>query len=393
MEVVERPSLAQIFRRFYLRYRQEHGVTGEQRKAAWCIQACRTPALGGRKYQCQKCGKEHRVYHSCRNRHCPVCQLRESYRWLEAQEARLLPVSYFHVVFTLASELHTVFRYNRQRLYGLLMSTAAEVLQRFGQDPQWLGARTGFVGLLHTWGQQMVFHPHAHFIVPQGGIDARGRWVWPKKKLDGKFLFPVVAVSQVFQGTLLARLEKLWISKELEFPDEQSQSRFGDTLRLAASKAWEVYAQRPFAGPQAILKYLGKYTHRVAISEQRLVSMDAQGVQIEYKDYRQGGQKRKLQLSGTDFVGRFLEHVLPRGFRKIRQYGFLGNRSGRDALQELQAQWLARLGAVLGALAQWPEKLEALAGEQEPWVRRCPACGEGELRWSGELGRVRVDSS
>lgn len=149
MEVVERPSLAQIFRRFYSRYRQDQAVTREQRTAAWCIQACRTPALGGRQYQCRKCGQEHTVYHSCRNRHCPICQLGESYRWLEAQEGRLLPVSYFHVVFTLASELHPVFRYNRKALYGLLLSTAASVLHRFGADPQWLGARMGFVGLLH----------------------------------------------------------------------------------------------------------------------------------------------------------------------------------------------------------------------------------------------------
>lgn len=393
MEVVERPSLAQIFRRFYPRYRQDHGVRREERTAAWCLQACRTPALGGNKYRCQKCGQEHRVYHSCRNRHCPVCQLGESRRWLEAQEGRLLPVSYFHVVFTVASELHTVFRYNRPLLYGLLLSTAAAVLQRFGRDPQWLGARMGFVGVLHTWGQQLVFHPHAHFIVPQGGMDAAGRWVWPKQALDGKFLFPVVAVSQVFRGALLAELEQLWLSKKLAFPDVLSESQFGDTLRRAASKPWEVYAQRPFAGPAAILKYLGKYTHRVAISEQRLLRMDAQGVEIEYKDYRRGGEVRKLALRGTDFVGRFLEHVLPRGFRKIRQYGFLGSRSGREALQELQAQWLMRLGAVLGALAQWPEKLEAWARAQELWVRRCPACREGELIWSGELAAVRRDSS
>ena len=278
-------------------------------------------------------------------------------------------------------------------LYGLLLRTAATVLQRFGQDPKWLGARMGFVGLLHTWGQQMVFHPHAHFIVPQGGIDEEGRWVWPRRTLAGKFLFPVVAVSQVFRGALLARLEQLWLRKELAFPDVLSASRFGDTLRLAASKPWEVYAQRPFAGPQGILKYLGKYTHRVAIGEQRLVSMDAQGVQIEYKDYRRGGENRKLKLRGADFVGRFLEHVLPRGFRKIRQYGFLGSRSGRERLRELQAQWLVRLGAVLGALAQWPEKLEAWAGAEELWVRRCPACREGELLWSGDLAPVWMDSS
>lgn len=217
--------------------------------------------------------------------------------------------------------------------------------------------------------------------------------MWPKRELEGKFLFPVVAVSEVFRGALLAQLEQLWLTQELQFPDVLSQSRFGDTLRIAASKPWEVYAQRPFAGRAAILKYLGKYTHRVAISEQRLLSMDAQGVEIAYKDYRRGGEGRKLRLRGEEWVGRFLEHVLPRGFRKIRQYGFLGSRSGREKLREMQARWLVGLGAVLGALAQWPEKLQHWAGTEDGWVRRCPACRQGELVWTGDLAPVRMDSS
>ena len=266
-------------------------------------------------------------------------------------------------------------------------------MQRFAADPQWLGAQLGLVGILHTWGQQLVFHPHAHWIVPQGGIDEEGRWVWPKRELDGKFLFPIVAVSRVFQGELLGRLEKLWRAGELTFPDPQSESGFGDRLRIAASRKWEVYAQKPLAGPEAILAYLGKYTHRVAIQEQRLLSLDAAGVEIEYKDYRRGGERKRLKLSGEEFVGRFLEHVLPERFRKIRQYGFLANRTGREKLQEIQARCLLGMGVVLGVVLAWMQQEEEGGGEPEPWVRRCPKCREGELVWRADLAAVRLDSS
>ena len=393
MEVVERPSLAQIFRRFYPRYRQACAVTREQRQAAWCLQACRTPRLGGREFACRKCGSRHPVYHSCRNRHCPLCQRAESHRWLERQEARLLPVGYFHVVFTVASELHLVFQYNRKLLYGLLLRVSAKVLQRFAADPQWLGAQLGMVGILHTWGQQLVFHPHAHWIVPQGGIDAQGRWVRPRRALDGKFLFPIGAVSRVFQGELLHQLEKLWQAGQLRFPDPPSAVGFGDRLRIAASKRWEVYAQRPLAGPEAILKYLGQYTHRIAIQEQRLLRMDADGVEFSYKDYRRGGERRTLKLPGSEMVRRFLEHVLPRGFRKIRQYGFLGNAVGREKLAEIQARWLAGMGALLAALRAWPETLARWAGEEPVWVRRCPQCPTGELVWIADVPARTEDTS
>ena len=393
MEAVVRPTLAQIFRRFFRRFRQEHDLTSEQRKAAWCIQACRTPALGGVELQCDHCEQTRTVYCSCGNRHCPQCQAAKSAQWLEQQERWLLPVPYFHVVFTVPCELHLVFRYNRRLLYGLLFQVSSWTLQKFAADPKWLGARIGFLGVLHTWGQSLIFHPHLHYIVPQGGLDEQGQWVEPKPEWRGKFLFPVLALSQVFRGRLLAQLEKLHQQGRLRFPDVLSETAFPDRLRIAASKDWEVYAKKPFAGPGAILKYLGRYTHRVAISQKRLLGMDRQNVEIEYQDYRQHGERKTLRLRGEEFLRRFLEHVLPEGFRRIRSYGFWANRKGREKIVEVREQLLQKAAGVLGAAAGVAVK-EPAAARKEPEPRsRCPHCGEGTLCLLRKLEPVAWDSS
>lgn len=374
MEESVRPTLARVFRRFYPRYRQSHEVTRAQRKTAWSIQVCRTPALGGGDYACDRCPERHRFYHSCRNRHCPVCQGARSFAWLEARQGRLLPVPYFHVVFTIPAGLHGVFAWNRALLYDLLFSKSAGTLHTFAADRKWLGAQLGFFGVLHTWGQTLVFHPHIHFVVPQGGLDKEGRWVHPKRALDGKFLFPVCAVSQVFRGRLLAALEKLHQERRLRFPDPLTETRFPDTLRIAASKRWEVYAQRPFAGPESLLRYVSLYTHRAAIGSGRLVALEEKHVSFTYKEYRRGGVLEIMRLDGVEFVGRFLQHVLPSGFRRIRYYGFLASAAGREHLETVQAAWLSRLGVLLAALLQQVEREEENTGKEPgPW--RCPRCG------------------
>jgi hypothetical protein len=384
MEVLERPTLAQVFRRFYPRYRRRSDVTPEQRRAAWCIQACRTPALGEAQWECEHCEQTHTVYCSCGNRHCPSCQGSRSYAWLEKRQEQLLPVPYFHVVFTVASELHTVFLYNRPLLYQELFAQSAGTLQSFARDPQWLGAQLGFLGVLHTWGQTLFIHPHVHYIVAQGGIGADGRWVHPQLKDQARFLFPLRAVSEVFRGRLLHRLEQLHAAGQLRFPDPLTESGFPDQLRLAASKRWQVHAQAPFAGPESLLRYLSLYTHRAALSSGRLLECDAHSVTFRYKDYRAGGQIKSLRLGGEVFLGRFLQHVAPRGFRRIRYYGFLANAAGRDALAQVQAGWLARLLACLAVLRHYAQGLEAAEahGEDLPeWTPHCPFCGQGPLRY------------
>lgn len=394
MEESERPTLAQVFGRFYPRYRQRQEATAEQRKAAWCIRACRTPAMGGSEYVCEHCQQSHRFYHSCRNRHCPVCQGAQSRAWLERQEERLLPVPYFHVVFTIPSELHGVFAYNRARLYDLLFRTSAGTLQSFAADPRWLGGQLGMLGILHTWGQTLAFHPHVHYIVAQGGLDRQGRWVSPRQGREGRFLFPMKAVSQVFQGRLLAALERMYRAGQLRFADILVETRFADTLRIAASKRWEVYAQRPFAGPETLLRYLSLYTHRTAISNGRLLGWDQRQVSFAYKDYRNQGRPARMTLRGEEFIGRFLQHVLPQGFRRIRAYGFLANGAGLARLQAAQLAWLSWWGIGLIALRQWLEEQEAQAQERAQQERtRCPNCQQGPLHRVRALHRLPLEDS
>lgn len=394
MEVVERPTLAQVFRRFCWRYEERHGLSPEQRKIARCIQVCRTPALGGREYECDHCHAKHHQWLSCGNRHCPVCQARLSYAWLEAQAERLLPVPYFHVVFTLASELNPILAYNRRLLYQTLFATSSGTLQTFAADPRWLGAQLGFLGVLHTWGQNLMFHPHIHYIVPQGGIDAQGRWVAPRIGTAGKFLFPIAAVSTVFRARLLKALETLHRDKQLAFPDVLSESRFPDTLRIAASKRWEVYAQAPMAGPEQLLRYLGLYTHRAAISQGRLVRCDGQAVSFTCKNYRQGGRIQTMTLRGVEFVGRLLQHVLPEGFRKIRAYGFWANGAGGKKLRALQERWVALRLAMAGWLSGI---LPALGQEEETPTRlpelRCRRCEKGTMHYVRDVEPDPWDTS
>jgi hypothetical protein len=396
MEVIERPTLAQVFRRFYPCHRQSSKVSAEQRRAAWCIQACRTPALGEDQWECERCGNVHTVYHSCGNRHCPICQGARSHEWLERQQEWLLPVPCFHVVFTIASELNVVFLYNRKLLYQELFAQSSSTLLDFGRNPQFLGAQLGFLGVLHTWGQTMVYHPHTHYVVPQGGIDAAGRWVQPKLSDQARFLFPIKALSEVFRARLLHRLETLYAQGKLVFPDPLTESRFPDQLRIAASKPWEVYAQRPFAGPEPFLRYVSLYTHRLVIGSSRLLECDDQTVTFKYKDYRHGGETKSMRLGGEIFINRFLQHVVPKGFRRIRNYGFLANATGREALRNIQAAWLASMKAVLAVLTQYAQALEQAeseGGELDDWTPTCPDCG-GPVRYRPKrLEIVRADDT
>ena len=233
----------------------------------------------------------------------------------------MLPVPYFHVVVTVAEELNTVIRYNRALLYDLLFRESAGALKQFGRDPRWLGGEIGLIGVLHTWGQMLQFHPHIHYIVPQGGIDAQGRWIEPKWK--GRFLFPAPALSAVFKARFLKALRRLYEADKLSFPDAVAQEQFSRVLVQAAAKKWQLFVKRPFKGPHRIVQYLGAYTHKIAISPGRILSVDQEQVHFAYKDYRHGGKNKSGHLSGVEFVRRFSGHVLPARFRRICQYGFL----------------------------------------------------------------------
>lgn len=370
-------EVADIFRTYGPAYRASRAGHLPLRalKAMSAIENCRTAALGGHIYQCDACGERQIAYNSCRNRHCPKCQGAERYRWLEKRRLELLPVGYFHVVFTLPSALGPVALRNQKVLYNLLFRTAAESLLEVAADPKHLGARLGMVSVLHTWGQKLTHHPHLHCIVPGGGLSPEGdRWVECRED----FLVQVVVLGQVFRGKYLAGLKAAYDNGELELVGAiehlADPKRFRALLSPLYAQDWVVFSKPPFSGPERVLKYLARYTHRVAISNSRLVAMEGDTVVLTYKDYRRDGEQRILRLHADEFIRRFLLHILPEGFVRIRYYGLFANR--------YRAQRLEQCRQLLGHPPPAPEE------SAPPAAPTCTHCGEGPLRLVGSLAAL-----
>jgi predicted Zn-ribbon and HTH transcriptional regulator len=314
----------------------------KQVKVLHAIARCRTAALGGHQDQCPRCGYQAISYNSCRNRHCPKCQTAARDKWLAARQHELLAVDYFHVVFTLPQELSPLALQNKQAIYSLLFHASAETLLEVAADPKHLGAEIGFLSILHTWGQNLLHHPHVHCVIPAGGLSTdHSRWVHPPPG----FFLPVRALSRVFRGKFVAGLKRLHRSGNLIFAGQlkplSQRKTFSAFLRTLFRKDWVVYAKRPFGGPEHVLHYLARYTHRVAISNHRLIALDNDHVTFRWKDYAHDNKKRKMTVSANEFLRRFLLHVLPRGFVRIRFFGFLANRR-RTQLLPLCRQLLAQ---------------------------------------------------
>jgi hypothetical protein len=300
--------------------------------------ACRTLALGGHRYGCQQCGQSHFVPHSCRNRHCPLCQGQAAHRWLEQQERALLPVPYFHLVFTLPHVLNPLIQQNQRALYTLLFAAASQTLLQFGQNR--FGVQLGITAVLHTWSQTLVGHYHLHCIVTGGGLTRDGsRWV----STGGKYLFAVRALSAVFRGKFCAGLQQLQTEQQLQFHGQlapQAQPKaFAQLLHQATRQKWVVYAKRPFAGPKQVLAYLSRYTHRVALSPRRLLALDEpkQIVTFAWKDYADGAKRKTMSLEVKEFLRRFCLHLLPKAFVKIRHFGFSSNRQRQTRVAQARA--------------------------------------------------------
>ena len=325
-----RLEVADIFHRHGAEWRRANAghVSLGQLQVMSAIEDCRSAALGGHVERCEDCGHRRIAYNSCRNRHCPKCQGAAAEDWLAAREADLLPVGYFHVVFTLLAEIAPIAYQNKAVVYGLLFQAAAETLITIADDPKHLGARIGATAVLHSWGSAMTYHPHVHMIVPGGGISLDGtRWVHCKPG----FLLPVRVLSRLFRRLLLATLADAHAAGRLAFfgeiEDLRHRDAFAAYLAPLKRKDWFVYAKPPFAGPEAVLAYLARCTHRVAIANSRLVALDERGVTFRYKDYRRNGQARyrTMTLDTDEFIRRFLLHVLPKGFHRIRHYGLLAS--------------------------------------------------------------------
>jgi len=373
---VRRPRLevADIFHRHGAAWRKANAghVSLGQLQVMSAIENCRSAVLGGHIERCQDCGHHRIAYNSCRNRHCPKCQGAAARDWLAAREADLLPVGYFHLVFTLPAEISAIAYQNKAVVYDLLFRTAAETLLTIAADPKHLGARIGATAVLHSWGSAMTHHPHVHMIVPGGGISLDGtRWV----SCRPGFLLPVRVLSRLFRRLFLTGLADAHAAGRLAFfgdiEDLRRRTAFTSHLAPLRKKNWFVYAKPPFAGPEAVLAYLARYTHRVAISNRRLVALDADGVTFRYKDYRRSGQERyrTMTLVPGEFIRRFLLHVLPKGFHRIRHYGLLAS-AARQAN-------LARIRQLLAAPEPETVRDETTSAAAVPNDHRppCPCCG------------------
>jgi hypothetical protein len=352
-------------------------------KVLRALLACRTPALGGHRYGCQQCGQSHFVPHSCRNRHCPLCQGQAAQQWLERQQSALLPVPYFHLVFTLPHVLNPLIQQNQRALYNLLFAAANQTLLQFAQNR--FGVQLGITAVLHTWSQTLLDHYHLHCIVTGGGLTADGsRWV----STSGQYLFAVRALSKVFRAKFCSGLQQLYTEQQLQFHGQlralAQPDAFARLLRQAARPKWVVYSKRPFAGPQPVLAYLSRYTHRVAISPRRLLALNQQNqtVTFAWKDYAEGARHKTMTLEAKEFLRRFCLHLLPKGFVKIRHFGFLSNRQRQTKVAQARALLKPR------TQAPSPQSTDPIQpGAAQPAAspgRLCPHCGSDRL-WLIEI--------
>jgi hypothetical protein len=371
-------EVAEIFRQHGPAYRESHRLPRNHLRVMHAIEVCRTAALGGHKDQCDHCGHLEISYNSCRNRHCPKCQTLRKEKWIEARREDLLPIEYFHVVFTLPAELNLLVSMNQQVLYDLLFRSAPETLSELAQNPKYLGAKVGMIGILHTWGQNLMDHPHLHCIVTGGGLSPDGNhWISCRKG----FFLPVRVLSALFRGKFLGLLTDCFQRGDLVFPANlrplQDLGNFETFLRHLYHKKWVVYCKSPFDGPNGVLQYLGRYTHRIAISNDRILNIQDGQVSFRWRDYADHNRQKTMTLKADEFIRRFLLHVLPERYVRIRHFGLLANRNRKDLI--------ALCRNLLGSKTvtkendrqeTWQEQLLRICGID---VTTCPACQKGRM--------------
>lgn len=356
-------ELADVVKMFGEAFERKHNPLGQHKRVLRAITQCRTAALGGHLDVCDQCAHQRVSYNSCRNRHCPKCQGTNRERWILDRQHDLLPVPYFHVVFTLPEQLNAFCLKFPEALYTILFRAASSTIETLSHDPNYLGAKTGMIAVLHTWGQQLWLHPHIHCIVPGGGISQAGHWKMARSK--GKFLFPAKVMSAVFKGKFMAMFRK-FCAEEKVFVEKKTVDGL---YRLP----WVVYAKQPFLGPKQVIEYLGRYTHRIAISNHRIKSVGDGKVCFSFKDYRNGGTQKMMTLDGCEFLRRFCLHILPPGFMKIRHYGILSSRSK----PKLKIQQM-KMGVciVKKQKMSWQQIVRQVMGFD---VEQCPCCKKGRM--------------
>jgi hypothetical protein len=394
---MDRPKLevADIFRRYGKAYRDKQGasMSAMQRRVMHSIEVCRTAALGGHLERCDQCGHERNCFNSCRDRHCPRCQSLARAQWIEDRQSELLEVPYFHVVFTVPEEIAALTYQNKRVVYGILFRATAETLTTIAADPEHLGAEIGFFAVLHSWGQNLQFHPHLHCVVPGGGLSPDGqRWI----SCHPNFFLSVRVLSELFRRLFLDSLQKAFDSGKLRFSDRlkplDNRITFAQHCAELKERKWVVYAKRPFAGPQQVLDYVGRYTHRVAISNNRLLDIENDQVCFQWKDYRTGGEVKTMTLPAHEFIRRFLLHVLPNGFQRIRYYGLLGNRYRKEKLNQcrrLLGMHISDQPVAVSVEQDYQDRYEDLTGSS---LHQCPQCQCGRMVVVAMLPRSPDDS-
>jgi len=390
---VVRPGLelADIFRQHGNTYRRTRSLPVQQLRVMRAIEVCRTSVLGGHAEICSQCDFTRISYNSCRNRHCPKCQNTERAKWLESRRGELLPVEYFHVVFTVPEPIARIAFYNKELVYGILFRAASETLLTIARDRQHLGAEIGFFGILHTWGQNLLHHPHIHFVIPGGGISPDLQWV----SCRPGFFLPVKVLSRLFRRLFLKALREAFEKQQLRFPGEieglQQQPAFQNYLLPLEQAEWVVYAKPPFGGPQKVLDYLGRYTHRVALSNDRILNVSNGEVTFQWRDYRTRDkyQSRVMMVPADEFIRRFLIHTQPPRFQRIRYFGFMANRFRKEKLELCRKLLSNPITDLLPAPAQCHDREAALLTQL---FHHCPQCRTGILirmalpvyRWPAE---------
>jgi len=379
----ERIEVGDIFRQFGALYQQEHRLPLDHKKAMDAIESCRTKVLGGHIDVCEECGFERISYNSCRNRFCPKCQNLKREQWVLDREKHLLPITYYHIVFTIPDDLNRLCLVNQKVMYDILFKSASETISDLAKDEKHIGGKVGFVCVLHTWGQNLMHHPHLHCIVTGGGLSNDGtRWVNPKKTTPKKdFFIHVNVISELFKKKFLAYLKQAYQSGELKFVGKikplANKAQFQALIDKLYNKKWVTYCKKPFGGPEKVIRYLGRYSHRVAISNNRIVKLEDGNVTFKWRDYRDGDKNKLMTISAFEFIRRFLLHILPKGYFKIRYYGLLSSRNLGTNLELCKR--LLNVAAKIAEQADklsWDELMFELFGI-DVWL--CPRCQKGRL--------------
>lgn len=363
-------EVAEIFHQYGEEYRRQHKLSSVGLKAMKAIENCRTSKLGGHVDECDECGHLKISYNSCRNRHCPKCQSLAKEQWLEERKKDLLPIPYFHIVFTLPHELRTLAAINKKQVYSLLYKASSRTLIELSKDPKYLGANIGFLSILHTWGQNLMDHPHIHSIVTGGGLSFDEKQ-WLSSKKD--FYLPVKVMSRLFRGKFLFYLKQSYQQEKIKLPIQMTE--FQKLIDNLYQKEWVVYCKPPFKNSQYVLEYLSRYTHRVAISNNRIIKFESDKVTFKWKDYKQNQQNKYLTLDIYEFIRRFLLHILPQGFVKIRYYGILSNRNRETKLKRCKEIFHIHHEEAKTKIT-WQELLFKITGI-DPAL--CPKCKKGRL--------------